>query len=144
MTLEDTLIFVTALHRGQLDKAGKPYITHPLRVMNNLGLNATLQEQMAALLHDVMEDCGVTRELLQNQGFPESVITAVEHLTKNAAGLADYDRAIERVLLNPIAVKVKIADLTDNMDLTRIAAPTEKDVARVEKYKKAKARLENV
>ena len=144
MTLEDTLIFATALHRGQFDKAGKPYITHPLRVMNNLGLDATLEEQMAALLHDTMEDCGVTRELLQSQGFPENVIAAVEHLTKDAAGLADYDRAIERVMLNPIAVKVKIADLTDNMDLTRIAAPTEKDWARVEKYKKAKARLENV
>ena len=144
MTLEDTIIFATALHRGQTDKAGKPYITHPLRVMNNLGLGATLDEQMAALLHDVMEDCGVTRELLKGQGFPESVIIAVEHLTKNAEGEADYDKAIERVMLNSIAVKVKIADLTDNMDMRRIDAPTASDMKRLEKYKKAEARLENI
>ena len=144
MTLEDTLIFAATLHRGQLDKAGKPYITHPLRVMNNLGLNATLEEQMAALLHDTMEDCGVTRELLQSQGFPESVIVAVEHLTKDEAGEADYNQAITRVMRNPIAIKVKLADLTDNMDLSRIANPSEKDWARVEKYRAAKSRLENL
>ncbi len=143
MTLEDTIIFATALHRGQTDKAGKPYITHPLRVMNNLGLDATFDEQMAALLHDTMEDCGVTRELLEGQGFPESVIVALEHLTKNAEGLADHDKAIERVMLNEIAVKVKIADLTDNMDMRRISAPTASDLARLEKYERAKARLEN-
>ncbi len=142
MTLEDTLIFATALHRGQTDKAGKPYILHPLRVLNNLGLNAPLEHQMAALLHDTMEDCGVTRQMLETQGFPESVIVAVEHLTKNAAGEADYNKAIDRVMLNPIAVKVKLADLADNMDLSRINAPTEKDLARVEKYQRAKARLE--
>ena len=142
MTLEDTLIFATALHRGQTDKAGKPYILHPLRVLNNLGLNAPLEHQMAALLHDVMEDCGVTRQMLQTQGFPESVIVAVEHLTKDAQGEADYNKAIDRVLLNSIAVKVKLADLTDNMNSGRIAAPTEKDLARVEKYQRAKARLE--
>ena len=142
MTLEDTIIFATALHRGQTDKAGQPYILHPLRVLNNLGLNAPLEHQMAALLHDTMEDCGVTRQMLQDQGFPESVIVAVEHLTKNAEGEADYDQAIERVMKNPIAVKVKLADLTDNMDLRRITSLTEKDLARLEKYQAAKARLE--
>ena len=85
MTLEDTLIFAANAHRGQTDKAGQPYILHPLRVLNNLGLNAPLEHQMAALLHDVMEDCGVTRQMLKDQGFPEAVIVAVEHLTKNAA-----------------------------------------------------------
>lgn len=128
MTLEDTILFVTALHRGQTDKAGRPYILHPLRMLNNLGLDAPLEHQMAALLHDTMEDCGVTRELLESQGFPEEVIVAVEHLTKDEAGQADYDEAITRVMRNPIAIKVKLADLTDN----------------VEKHKKAKARLENV
>ena len=143
MTLEETLIFATIAHRGQTDKAGQPYILHPLRVMNNLGLDATLEAQMAALLHDTMEDCGVTREFLEHQGFPETVIVAVEHLTKNAEGMADYDKAIDRVMLNPIAVKVKLADLTDNMDMKRLANPTEYELQRLEKYKRAKARLEN-
>ena len=142
MTLEDTLIFATALHRGQTDKAGRPYILHPLRVLNNLGLDAPLEHQMAALLHDTMEDCGVTRQLLESQGFPESVIVAVEHLTKDAEGEADYTKAIDRVLRNPIAVKVKLADLTDNMDMKRLANPSEYELARLEKYRAAKARLE--
>ena len=143
MTLEETIIFATLAHRGQTDKAGQPYILHPLRVMNNLGLNAPLEHQMAALLHDVMEDCGVTRELLEKQGFPESVIVAVEHLTKDAEGEADYDKAITRVMKNPIAVKVKLADLTDNMDMERLANPTEYELQRLAKYQAAKARLEN-
>ena len=142
MTLEDTLIFATALHRGQTDKAGQPYILHPLRVLNNLGLNAPLEHQMAALLHDVMEDCGVTRRMLEDQGFSESVIVAVEHLTKNAEGEADYDKAIDRVMLNPIAVKVKLADLTDNMDMKRLSTPTEYELKRLAKYQAAKQRLE--
>ena len=144
MTLEATILFATSMHRGQTDKAGRPYILHPLRVLNNLGLDATLEQQMAALLHDTMEDCGVTRELLEQQGFPEQVIVAVEHLTKDEAAQADYSQAIDRVLLNPIAIRVKLADLTDNMDLSRIDNPSEKDLARVEKYRAAKARLENV
>ena len=143
MTLEDTLIFAANAHRGQTDKAGQPYILHPLRVMNNLGLNAPLEHQMAALLHDTMEDCGVTRQMLQEQGFPEEVIVAVEHLTKDAQGQADYNKAIERVMKNPIAVKVKLADLTDNMRKERIANVTQKDEDRLEKYRKAKERLEN-
>lgn len=144
MTLEETIIFATIAHRGQADKAGQPYILHPLRVMNNLGLNAPLEHQMAALLHDVMEDCGVTRELLEKQGFSEEVIVAVEHLTKNAEGEADYNKAIDRVLLNPIAVKVKLADLTDNMDMNRLPHPNEYELKRLAKYQAAKARLENV
>ena len=143
MTLEDTILFATTLHRGQTDKAGRPYILHPLRVMNNLGLDAPLEHQMAALLHDTMEDCGVTRELLEQQGFPENVIVAVEHLTKDDEGIADYNKAIDRVMNNPIAVKVKLADLTDNMDMKRLANPTEYELQRLEKYRAAKARLES-
>ena len=144
MTLEDTIIFATALHRGQTDKAGQPYILHPLRVLNNLGLNAPLEHQMAALLHDTMEDCGVTRELLESQGFSESVIVAVEHLTKNAEGEVDYNKAIDRVLLNPIAIHVKLADLADNMDMKRLANPSEYELKRLAKYEAAKMRLERV
>ena len=142
-TLEDALIFAADAHRGQTDKAGKPYVAHPLRVMNNLGLDATLEEQMAALLHDVVEDCGVSLDDLRAAGFDEAVVVAVDHLTKNAEGERDYQKTIERAAANPIARRVKMADLTDNMDLARIARPTAEDLARVEKYRKAKAWLEN-
>ena len=141
-TLEDAIIYATNAHRGQRDKAGQPYITHPLRVMNNLGLDASLDEQMAALLHDVVEDCGVTLDDLRAAGFPPVVIKAVDHLTKNEEGERDYQKAIERAALNPIARRVKIADLTDNMNLARIAAPTEKDHERAAKYRATKVWLE--
>ena len=141
-SLEDAIIFAANAHRGQTDKAGRPYITHPLRVMNNLGLDATLDERMAALLHDVVEDCSVSLNDLRAAVFPDAVVVVVDHLTKNAEGEADYSVAIERVMLNPIARRVKLADLTDNMDLGRIKHPSDEDRARVEKYRAAKARLE--
>ena len=143
MTLEDTIIYAANAHRGQTDKAGRAYITHPLRVMNNLGLNAPLEAQMAALLHDVVEDCGVSLGDLRDAGFPESVVVAVDHLTKNAEGERDYQKAIERAALDPIARRVKLADLTDNMDLSRIPKPTPDDEKRVAKYRAAKAWLES-
>lgn len=142
-TLEDALIYAAQKHSGQTDKSGKPYITHPLRVMNNLGLDATLEEQMAALLHDVVEDCGVSLDDLRAAGFAEAVVVAVDHLTKNAEGQRDYHKAIERAARNSISRRVKIADLTDNMNLERIANPSDEDRARVEKYRAAKAWLEN-
>lgn len=142
-TLEDTLIFATDSHRGQLDKAGKPYILHPLRVMFNLGPTASSEERMAALLHDVVEDCAVSLGDLRHAGYPDSVVRAVDHLTKDDEGYRNYQAAIERVTRDPIAIKVKIADLTDNLDISRIEKPTEKDLERLEKYRHAKAFLEN-
>ncbi len=141
-TLEDALAFAAEKHRGQTDKAGKPYIFHPIRVMENLGPNATEGEQMAALLHDVVEDCGVTLEDLGRLGYPEDVVLAVELLTKNADGERDYQLAIERVARIAIARRVKIADLTDNSRRERISNSTAKDEERLTKYAKAKAWLE--
>ena len=141
-TLEDTLAFALQKHLGQQDKAGLPYIFHPIRVMENLGRDAGEDERMAALLHDVVEDCGVSLDDLRAQGFPDDVVDAVDLLTKNAEGQDDYRKAIERVASHPIARRVKIADLTDNLRLDRIPHPTEKDRARLEKYRTAKTFLE--
>ena len=140
-TLERAIALAATVHSGQLDKAGAPYILHPLRMM--LKMN-TLETQMAAVLHDVMEDCGVTRALLAHEGFPTSVIDAVEALSKKIVDGAEepYEEFIRRAALNPIARRVKLADLEDNMDLSRIAEPTAKDFARAEKYKSAKAVIE--
>jgi (p)ppGpp synthase/HD superfamily hydrolase len=140
-TLERAIALAATVHSGQRDKAGAPYILHPLRMM--LKMN-TLETQMAAVLHDVMEDCGVTRALLAHEGFPTAVIDAVEALSKKIVDGAEepYEEFIRRAALNPIARRVKLADLEDNMDLSRIPAPTAKDFARAEKYKSAKAVIE--
>ena len=143
-TLEDALLFVVCRHRGQVDKSGKPYIFHPIRVMENLGVHATEHEQMAALLHDVVEDCGVSLGDLRRLGYADEVVEAVELLTKNEEGERDYQKAIERVAPNPIARRVKIADLTDNSRRERLPNPTDKDEERLAKYQNAKAFLENV
>jgi (p)ppGpp synthase/HD superfamily hydrolase len=141
-TLERAIALAATVHSGQRDKAGAPYILHPLRMMLKM---KTLETQMAAVLHDVVEDCGVTPALLAHEGFPASVIAAVAALTKKMVDGAEepYEEFIRRAALDPIARLVKLADLEDNMDLSRIAQPTEKDHRRVRKYQAAKLVIEN-
>ena len=90
---------------------------------------------MVAVLHDVVEDTDVTLEQLQAEGFPASVLEAIEALTKRDG--EDYEGFIGRVAPNAVAREVKLADLRDNSDLSRIAEPTERDRARIEKYRRA-------
>lgn len=142
LTLEDAIAFAAQQHKGQFDKAGQPYILHPLRVMANLGRQASQSERSAAMLHDVVEDCDVSLQQLRELGFAEEVVAAVDALTKRPDEADDYRRAIRRVARDPIARRVKIADLTDNLDRSRLAAPSAKDEARLEKYRAAKAFLE--
>lgn len=137
-TLEDAISLAALKHKGQTDKAGAPYILHPLRVMANLGREASETERIAAVLHDVVEDCEVSSANLREIGFGEEVVEAVEALTKRGDEKSDYMKAIRRVAGNPVARRVKIADLTDNLDVSRIANPTEKDGARLEKYRAAR------
>jgi (p)ppGpp synthase/HD superfamily hydrolase len=131
-TLEDALMLAAMAHRGQTDKAGQPYILHPIRLMLSL---TGEQERMAALLHDVVEDSDVTLGDLTVAGYPVEVVEAVALLTHQEG--QEYSDYIERIRENPIARKVKVADLKDNLDLSRIASPTDKDSARMEKYKAA-------
>ena len=124
-------------HAGQVDKGGHPYILHPIRVMERC---ETEETKIIAILHDVMEDTDYTLEDLRKEGFANEILEALICLTHlEREGYMEY---IERVCQNPLAVRVKYADLQDNMDLSRIPNPTEKDHARLEKYKKAKARIE--
>ena len=119
-----------------MDKAGDPYILHPLRVMMQM---KTLQARVAAVLHDVVEDTDWTLEALAREGFSSTILEALDHLTwRPDEKYGDY---IERAGQNTLARKVKLADLKDNMDLTRIAAPVSKDFERVKKYHQAWARL---
>jgi (p)ppGpp synthase/HD superfamily hydrolase len=118
-------------HAGQLDKAGKPYISHPLTVMAQMD---TLEGKIVAVLHDAIEDSDLTVADLVRQGFPEFITEAIAAITKLKG--EQYEDYILRVKSNAIARKVKIADVTHNMDISRIANPAEKDFQRLEKYKK--------
>lgn len=137
--IEEALAIALEAHKGQVDKAGKPYILHPLRVMSKFKRSPT--RQIVAVLHDVVEDSTVTLNDLVSKGFSSRVIEALEALTHKVG--EDYDAYIGRVLTNRIAISIKIADLQDNMDLSRIPCPTPKDMLRQEKYKKAHERLWN-
>jgi len=135
-TLERAIEIAASAHAGQVDKAGQPYILHPLRVMLRVD---TPDERMAAVLHDVVEDTSITLEQLVAEGFPAAVTEAVTALTK----LPGEDRiaAAHRAAANAIARIVKLADNTENMDLSRIAKPTEKDFARLKEYEAVRAIL---
>jgi (p)ppGpp synthase/HD superfamily hydrolase len=120
-------------HDGQTDKAGMPYIGHVMRVMQ---AGRTMDEKIAGVLHDILEDTPWTFEALLAEGFPAHIVDALRCVTK----LHDdepYEEFIQRVKSNPLAVAVKINDLTDNMDIRRLADITDKDVIRLRKYLKA-------
>lgn len=137
-TLERAIEIAVHAHAGQLDKAGQPYILHPLRVMLAM---KTASERMVAVLHDVVEDTPVTLDALRSEGFPSEVLDAVFALTKTK-GEARLDAA-KRAAANPIARAVKLADVTDNTDLSRIPQPTDKDRARLEQYRQVRVVLLN-
>lgn len=137
-TLEDAIILAAKKHRRSApDKAGAPYILHPLRVMHNLGSNATEEERIVAVLHDVIEDCEVSFSDLRKMGYSETIIAALDGVTKRPEEFDDYQAFVRRAAQNPIARRVKRADLTDNMDETRIPEPNEKDKERMKKYQRA-------
>ena len=136
-TLERAIQIATEAHKGQLDKAGRDYIGHPLRVME---MGKTEDEKIVGVLHDVIEDTDWTFEMLEAEGFSREVIEALKCVTKLAEN-ENYDDFIERVKKNPLAVAVKINDLTDNMDIRRLPYLSDKDVKRLKKYLKAYKKL---
>ncbi len=118
-------------HMGQFDKAGVPYIFHPIHLAEQMD---TEEECIVALLHDVVEDTNVTFEDLEKD-FPKSIIDAIKLLTHDKS--VDYMEYVKNLKSNPIAKKVKLADLRHNSDTARLLKITEKEIKRVEKYKKA-------
>jgi len=131
-TLEKAILIAAQAHLGQRDKAGAPYILHPLRMMMRMESESAM---IAAVLHDVVEDSDWTLEQLRGEGFSEEVLQAVDCLTSR--GGETYDEFIARAQANPIARQVKIADLEDNMNVKRIGEITPKDLERIEKYHRA-------
>lgn len=136
-TLERAIAIAAAAHAGQVDKAGQPYILHPIRVM----LRVTHpEERIAAVLHDVVEDTDVTLEQLRDEGFAEGVLQAVEALTKRPG--ETRLEAAARAAHNPIALRVKLADNAENMDLSRLSNPTPKDHERLKEYEAVRELLQ--
>lgn len=131
-TLEKAIVIATQAHAGQVDKGGNPYILHPLRIMLKM---STVETMISAVLHDVLEDTDVTVGELRNEGFSEEIIAAVIALTRNED--ETYMEFVGRTKQNPIARLVKLGDLEDNSDLSRIPDPTEKDHERLLRYKRA-------
>ena len=135
-TIEDALALAAQAHKGQVDKAGQPYILHPIRLMLNVPDEAA---RIVALLHDVVEDTPITIEELRAAGYSEEILAALDCVTRRTT--ETYEEFIERIIPNPLARRVKLADLADNMDLSRIKNVTEKDHARIERYRAAWAKL---
>ncbi len=129
--LEKAIEIAVEAHRGQIDKAGKEYILHPMRVMLR-GRNDT--EMIIGILHDVVEDTPVTLDMLRLEGFSEEVLAALDCITKHNE--ESYSAFIDRVLTNPLATQIKLYDMEDNLKRDRIPYPTPKDEARFQKYEK--------
>ena len=132
-TLERAIAIAAEAHAGQVDKAGAPYVLHPLRMMLRV---SSIDERIVAVLHDVCEDCpGWTLDRLRGEGFPDHIIEAVRSVTKRDG--ESYEAFARRAAANQIGRRVKLADLHDNCDLSRIAVPSERDLQRIEKYRRA-------
>src|SRR5262245_32111695 len=134
--LERAIEIAVTAHKGQKDKNGEPYILHPLRMMARA---RTIEEKMVAVLHDVVEDTEWTIPQLHQEGFPDSVVNAVEHLTKREG--EQYDAFVERAIQHPLARAIKILDLEDNMNVLRLKAVDEKAMDRFRRYLKAWHRI---
>ncbi|MGE5363276.1 MAG: HD domain-containing protein [Bacteroidota bacterium] len=138
-TIERAIEIAARAHSGQLDKAGEPYIMHPLRVMFAV---ESMPEKITAVLHDVVEDSEITPADLLNEGFSSEIVRAVDLLTKR--GNETRVEAGKRAAGDPVALKVKLADLADNMQMSRIANPTSADVQRMKDYETVRSFLLSV
>lgn len=119
-------------HEGQVDKGGLPYINHPVYLA--LQMN-TDEEKAVALLHDVLEDSEYLYEDIISE-VGEEIAICIKYLTRK--NHEDYFKYIDRIKnSNKIVIKIKIADLKHNSDISRIELPTDKDFKRIEKYQKA-------
>jgi (p)ppGpp synthase/HD superfamily hydrolase len=127
--LEKAIGIAVAAHRGQKDRNGAPYILHPLRVMGRV---TTTKEKIVAVLHDVVEDTDWTFDDLRQEGFSDEVLAALDRVTKREG--EPYEDFVTRSASQPLARRVKLADLEDNMDVRRLAKVSEEDGKRLERY----------
>ena len=138
MNLHRAIEIALEAHKGALDKGGNPYILHPLRLMLQMDSE---EEMIVAILHDVVEDSEKwSFDKLQKEGFSKKIINSLRSVTKENEN-EDYEKFIDRSIKDKIGRKVKTADISDNLDISRLKELTDKDILRINKYKKALAKL---
>lgn len=134
--LEKAIAIATVAHKGQKDKGGNPYIKHPEAVANRL---KDVKRKIVAWLHDVIEDTHITAEDLIREGFPTDIVDAVIAMTRRKE--ETYIEFCHRVAENELAIDVKIEDIEENLDFSRIPDPTEEEISafesRAKRYRKA-------
>ena len=123
-------------HKDQVDKSGLPYVFHPFHLAEQMETEETVT---VALLHDVVEDSSYTLEALEQEGFPPKILEAVRLMTHQDG--VPYMEYVQALAQNPIARKVKLADLTHNSDTSRLAVVDEFAKRRMERYSEAMAYL---
>ena len=135
-TLQDSIELATKHHKGQVDKGGKPYINHPIRVMKKMMFE---DEKIIAVLHDIVEDTSITLQDLKDMGYNSDIVNSIDCLTKRNG--ESYDDFIERVITDTEASRVKLSDIEDNMDTNRLKKITKEDEKRLKKYKKTHIKI---
>ena len=138
MNLQRAIEIALEAHKGALDKGGNPYILHPLRLMLQMDSE---EEMIVAVLHDVVEDSEKwSFDKLHKEGFSKKIINSLRSVTKENEN-EDYEKFIDRSMKDEIGRKVKVADISDNLDISRLKEVTDKDILRINKYKKALEKL---
>lgn len=137
-TLDDAIVLAAQAHRSQIYPApgGEPFILHPLRVMLHV---ETPAERIVAVLHDLIEDTPHTLADLRCRGYPPAIVAALDLLTHR--DVDTYDAYIARLAPDPLARRVKLADLADNLANNRRLPPTPDTPARIARYEQAIASL---
>jgi len=131
-TLERAISIACKAHENQKDKAGEPYILHPLRVMLNMKEE---HQKIVAVLHDVIEDTSIEFSDLKKEGFSDIVLESLQCLTRNKD--ENYNHYIDKIKENKTALQVKLSDLSDNMNISRLKKVSDHDMERLKKYHRA-------
>ncbi|HNR53983.1 MAG TPA: phosphohydrolase [Flavobacteriales bacterium] len=137
--LETAIRLAAKVHRGQVDRFGKPYILHVMRVMMR---GHDLEEQVLGALHDVLERSTLTAEDIIKKGFSPRIVKALEHITR--VPQETYEQYIDRVMEDNLAIRVKLHDLADKMDLLHVDQLDPADLKRYNKQLMAYHRMKRL
>ncbi|MFT3886027.1 MAG: phosphohydrolase [Flavobacteriales bacterium] len=137
--LERAIRLAAKVHKGQVDRFNQPYILHVMRVMMR---GHDLEEQVLGALHDVLERSSITVDELRTKGFPPRILKALEHITR--VGGEDYEGYIDRVVQDGLAMRVKLHDLADKMDLLHVDQLSMADLKRYNKQLAAYHRMKKL
>ncbi len=137
--LETAIRMAAKVHRGQVDRFGKPYVLHVMRVMMR---GHDMDEQILGAIHDVLERSNLTAEDIYKKGFSTRVVKALTHITRIPA--ETYEQYIDRVVQDNLAIRVKLHDLADKMDLLHVDQLDPADLKRYNKQLAAYHRMKKL